>query len=133
MIVYKMQRLLDAYLNSLSYPVDVVFPNVGYTPKADTEHVRATLLPTNHEDSTVNRTGYQRQEAVYQIDVYTPLDRGTTKAQEIAEAVITLFSRGTVLENAEVKVRVDKTSMDFTMREEDFWRTTISVYLSSIY
>lgn len=133
MVVYKAQRLLDSHLSTFTPATDIAYPNVQYTPKADTAHIRPTVMPAFLEDATIDRTGYRRQELVYQIDIYTPLNKGTLEAQGLAEAMVSLFARNTVLEDTETKIRVDRTTVDFTMREEDFWRTMISVYISSVY
>jgi uncharacterized protein DUF4128 len=79
---------------------------------SDKLYVRATLLPSPADVSTLGASGYVRMNGLYAIDVLGPLDKGYTATKTLADNIIAAFVRGTDLTTSDgEKVTIENSFM----------------------
>lgn len=97
------QLALDVRLSQVAYPVAIANENTVYKPVAGTPWIRPTVL--NARGETLDLDNANDSPGVYQIDLFYPLNKGTSdllsKLDDIAEyfaAEKTLtFNQSTIL------------------------------------
>ena len=133
MIYSEVQFALDNILSNIVSDFDIVYPNVRYTPSPDKAFVRPLLVTGAQIDDTLNRQGHRKQNFMYMLDVYTPLNIGTLQNKNIVDAITSSFTRGLQIDTANSKTEVLKLEPAFQIREDEHWRFTFSIYISTIY
>lgn len=90
---HNIQTLLDARLLTV---VDLPplqkenTKNIGVTGQ---NFCRSTLLPARSTAVTVGQNGKDLYQGLYQIDLFYPMDQGTTAINQMADSVIAAFPR----------------------------------------
>ena len=87
------KRAVERRLNTLSPSVPIAYENVSFVPPAGM-YLR-TQFTIQNPDDPVYVTGYYREQITFQVFVCEELNKGTTTAQTKAEAIRTLFTKGT--------------------------------------
>jgi hypothetical protein len=67
---------------------------------------RATLIRTRPQQLTMGVTGSDLHAGLLQVDLFVPLNTGTTAVNTLADAVIAAFPRGTTLPVGARQVRI---------------------------
>lgn len=83
------QRALDTQLATLSASPPVAWSNVKYTPVVGTSYLRPTILPANSELTTL--TDHKRNPGVYQVDIFTEVEKGEGAGLTLADSIKSLF------------------------------------------
>lgn len=133
MVYSEVQFALDKILSNVVSDFDIAYPNVRYTPSPDKAFVRPLLVTGAHIDDTLNRQGHRKQNFMYMLDVYTPLNIGTLQNKNIVDAITSSFTRGLQIDTDNTKSEVLKLEPAFQIREDDHWRFTFYIYISTIY
>lgn len=121
------QTLLDAQLATLTDAPEIVKENERVSAGVNKSWMRGTLLPAETENITLGLTGYQRLSGLYQIDIWTPADKGITTGATYADAVVALFAKGTVLTDNTNKVFILKSWREKGPRETAIYNTPVIV------
>lgn len=66
-------------------------PNIVFRP-GNSAWCRATLLPAEPEDGSIGVNGFDWDRGLYQVDIFSPLNRG--QALGAADAAMAVFPRG---------------------------------------
>lgn len=83
------QIALDTALAAVPSIPPVAWANTKYTPVAGTTFVRPTLLPATSVLKTLNE--YKNYPGLYQIDIFTPLEKGEGAGLVVADAIKTYY------------------------------------------
>lgn len=87
------KRAVERRLNTLSPSVPIAYENVSFIPP--TGMYLRTQFTIQNPDDPVYGTGYYREQTTFQVFVCEELNKGTVSAQTKAEAIRTLFTKGT--------------------------------------
>lgn len=101
---------LSNHLNTISPKPAIAWENYPYTPVDDTLYVRETLLPGDVTAAAVGSASQDHTIGIYQVDVFSPLNRGKADAVAQADAIADHFKRGTILTYNGVNVRMQNVS-----------------------
>lgn len=123
------QNLLDEKLLTLTdAPDDIVLENSRVSVGVNKTWIRSTLLPNETENITLGLNGYQRLSGLYQIDIWTPADKGINTGSTLADAIVSLFSKGTVLSNTDGdKINIIKSWREKGPKEPGVYNTPVIV------
>ena len=85
---------------------DIAYENVEYEPVTGTAFLRATNLPATTQQASLGTSGQEKHEGIFQVDVFSPVDRAQANSLAEADAVANYFQRGTTLTYNGVNVRI---------------------------
>ena len=108
MSIVAVRSALQAKLDGMSPALATAWENVGYTPVTGTPYQAAFVMPATPENPTMGDDFY-REQGIFQISLFYPLDVGTGVAEARAELIKTTFKRGTSMISGTVTVRIDRT------------------------
>lgn len=101
------KRAVERRLNTLTPSVPIAYENVSFIPPTGM-YLRTQLTIQNPEDP-VYGTGYYRERITFQVFVCEELNKGTVSAQAKAEAIRTLFTKGTSFTEDDYVVHILRT------------------------
>ena len=88
---------LDKHLNDMSGVPAVAWENVDYVPTVGTLYLRPTNITAPATQATLGDAGTDRNEGIYQVDVFAPTDEGKNEAITMADTIADRFKRGTLI------------------------------------
>lgn len=68
---------------------------------------RTTLLPAESRNASIGTTGSVRRGGLFQLDLFYPSNAGTDSADDMADAALAAFSRGTILTDGTTTVTIE--------------------------
>jgi len=101
-----MQATVEKHLNTLTPKPAIAWPNVKFTPTIGTPYLEPKLRPMMTTDGSLNRTGVVKEDALYILDVYVPIDTGTKVLRDWLIALEAHFPRNLILVNGSEQIRV---------------------------
>jgi len=108
MSIVLVRSALQTKLNAMSPAIAYAWQNVDYTPVVGIPYAAAYVLPAEPENPTMG-DGFYREQGIFQISLFYPLQVGTAVAEARAELIRTTFKRGTSMTSGTVTVRVNRT------------------------
>lgn len=99
---------LETKLNAMTPALATARENLPYTPIAGTAYQALFLMPATPENPTMG-DGYYREQGIFQVSLFYPLQAGPKAATDRAILIRTAFKRGTSLVSGTTTVRIDKT------------------------
>lgn len=99
------RALLETRLDTLLPAIPTVKENTAYVPVKGTNYQRVFVLMGQTENPTLG-DGFKRERGIFQVNLYFQESVGTGASTARAEAIKTLFKRGTTLEQGSVRVQV---------------------------
>lgn len=100
------KKLVETRLKTISPTLPIAYENVAFTPPADgSKYLRCNLTIAKPDDRCKGGT-YYRENCTFNVYVLDKLNIGTTGALTTAEAVKNLFSKGSSLEEGNVRVNI---------------------------
>ena len=108
MSIISVRAALEAKLNAMTPALASSWENVPFTPVAGTAYQAAYVLPATPSNPTLG-DGFYREQGLFQVSLFYPLQTGTLTAATRAQAIRTAFKRGTTMTSGSVKVIVDRT------------------------
>lgn len=106
----KVKAALETALAAMTPALVTAWPNVAFTPPLDslTPWQRADVLFAAPEDLEIGAT-YHREQGVFLVTLFYPLQTGSGAAQARAELLRSVFYRGATFTNAGVDVTIEQT------------------------
>ena len=98
------EEAMIAKLTEIIGSYKVAWPNVKFTPEAETPHYRTAFLAV-----PAQRLGHgscDTFKGIFQVDVYVPSKDGALRAIALARAVATQFDRAIITDDNGTKIRV---------------------------
>lgn len=127
MSIVLVRSALQAKLNAMTPSLATAWENVDYTPVAGTPYQAAYVMPATPENPTMG-DDYYREQGIFQISLFYPIQVGTAVAEARAELIRTTFKRGTSMTSGAVTVRVDKTpDISPGRADNDRWHIPIKI------
>ncbi len=83
------QAALDTKLATLSGLPSVAWDNTKFIPTLGTTFLRPTLLPASSSLFTLNEV--RRNPGIYQVDIFTEVEKGPSAGLALADSIKTLF------------------------------------------
>lgn len=117
------QAALDTQLATIT-GTPIAFPNIPYTPSADTTYLRASFLPADTVQSSLGTSGRDETNGVYQVDVVAP--RGSGRPS-LPDTVADTFKRGTVLTYNSRSLRVRSVSIGSAILDDEWYFVPVSI------
>jgi hypothetical protein len=130
----EIQQALDNRLATVTGLPELQTENtrVNRTGKANTPFARGTLLPAQASQLTVGVGGVNTYSGLYQVDLFYPVDTGTTAVNAMADAVMAKFVRGDTLVVDGVSVHITLSWREVGRRDEPFYAVPVLVRWSTI-
>jgi len=107
MSIVSVRAALQSKLNGMA-ALDTAWENISYTPVVGTPYQAAYVMPAIPDNPTMGDDFY-REQGIFQISLFYPLQEGTAIAEARAQLIRTTFKRGTSMTSGGVTVRIDKT------------------------
>ena len=86
----EINNALSTRLNDNWVTTPIAWDNVPYDPTPNQEWVRAAMIPTVTENAAL--ADATRRQGIYAIQIFTPLNRGSGRAYELADMLSAIFS-----------------------------------------
>ena len=116
---------LENHLYNLANSESLIVSWDGQILKAaNSEFLRPTFLPGGTVQESLGSSGMDSITCIFQIDVFSP--KGSSRSS-LPDDIADHFSRGSVLTEGRVKVRLRTTSISPTTHEEAWSITPVSV------
>lgn len=93
----KISNALSEHLQALPSAPPIAYENSGYSPTEGTAYIAEHYLPAETSPVGLADSDSNDFTGVYQIDVRTSLDDYKKEGNDIADAVLSHFKRGTVM------------------------------------
>ena len=103
------KKLVENKLKTITPSITIAWENVTYTPPADgSKYLRCSFIVRQPDDTCIG-SDYYRENAVFNIYVMDKLGIGTGGALDTAEAIRSLFSKKTTMQEGNVRIHILKT------------------------
>lgn len=118
------RNALEAHASTISgVPSGLAWENVPFEPTPGSAWLRFTLIPISQRPTDVTAAGLKRIDALFQVDVFVPVDTGPKAAEDLAEAVIAAYAPGDPLTSNGVSVQVEYAEVNSAAVYEPSWYT----------
>lgn len=124
-VLGNIQAALDTRLNSLSNRPFIAWPNTKYVPAENVSYIRPTLLPAASQLYTI--TDNHRNSGIYQIDIFTALEKGMAPALTLADNIKVHFEANRTLTSGSDQVLIQAVSMGIPERQDAWFRVYLEV------
>lgn len=119
---------LETKLAAMTPSIGTAYENIPLTPVAGTPYQSAYLMSADHDNSTMG-DGHYREQGVFQVSLFYPLQAGAGVAAARAELIKTAFARGTSIVSGSVTVRIGKTPHIGQGRVDgDRWHVPVKIF-----
>lgn len=123
-VLNNIQNALNAQLAGISGVPLIYYSNDSREPIRGIPFLRPTLLPAASEVYTLTDGNYH--SGIYQVDIFTKINNGTSEALLIADAIRNGFNRQT-LNSSGTTVFIKNISMSQGQREEAWWHVYLEI------
>jgi hypothetical protein len=106
--LYSIEKLMDAKLNSMVGKPPIAWNNAKFTPDASKAFLRPRYFTQTHDDNVVVPNGFIRNDGIYQVDVFVPIDTGVAQMRTITKLVSDTFLRKMELTDGVITVLIRK-------------------------
>ncbi len=113
------QNALNTALDNVAGLPEIAFSNVKYNPRQGVDYIRPSLLPAKGTITTLDHKSLH--EGIYQIDIYTQLDKGTSPLLLIADAIRSNFIINDTISSGGDNICVQEISISQAQRIESWW------------
>jgi hypothetical protein len=128
MSIIAIRQALETHLATLTPALATAYENKDYVPVTGTPYQRVNLMPAQPDNSTMGQTFY-REQGIFQVMLCYPNNQTTLAVQTRAEAIRTLFKRGTTLEQSGLKVHIINTpKIGIGFHDQDRYCIPITIY-----
>ena len=108
MSIVLVRSALQEKLDGMAPALATAWENVDYEPVAGTPYQAAYVLAAEPDNPTMG-DDYYREQGIFQISLFYPIQVGTAVAEARAQLIRTTFKRGTSMTSGAVTVIVNKT------------------------
>lgn len=108
MSLVSIRAALETKLAAMTPAISTAYENIPFTPVAGTPYQAAYLMPSDPDNATMG-DGHHREQGVFQVSLFYPLQAGAGVAAARAELIKTAFARGQSMTSGSVTVRISKT------------------------
>jgi len=123
------QAALDTKLNTITGSPSIAWPNTEYTPTHGTLFLAPNVLPISSSLETLN--DYHRYAGIYQVTIYTPVEKGTATMNLWIDRVHDLFDKQTLTSGGD-SVLIQNIERGPVLRDTDndieYYRSDVDVY-----
>lgn len=126
-IFTNIQAALESKLNELSGSPSFAWPNVKFTPSESTTWIRPFILIDPSTPTSLDRNLSYTYTGTMQVDIFTPLEKGTATANSWADAVIDLFHGEKELFNGGDRIFIQGISRRSSERDKQWFRTIVEI------
>ncbi|MDI6742659.1 MAG: phage tail terminator-like protein [Smithella sp.] len=99
---------LETRLNNMASPISYAWENTPFTPVAGVPYAAIYLMPATPDNPTMG-DGFYREQGIFQISLFYPLQTGPKAAIVRGELIREAFKRGSSLVSGTVIVRIFRT------------------------
>lgn len=108
MSIIAVRAALEAKLNEMANPISYAWENVPFTPIVGVPYAAAYVMPATPDNPTMG-DDYYREQGIFQVSLFYPLQAGAGIAAARAQLIRTAFKRGTSIVSGTVTVRISRT------------------------
>jgi len=113
------ETALHTRLATLSGLPSVAWPNVAFRPTENTTFLRPTMLVDPAKLSMLN--GTQMHTGIYQIDIYIPLEKGTSALLTLLDSIESIFAASKTMTSGTDTIFVQAISRGPSTRQESWY------------
>ncbi len=123
----KIMRGFESRLATLPSVPPIQSPNVSYSPVKGTLYLRSSLLPAQTVSGAIGTNGTDFYQGVYQVDVFAPRGEGSKEAIDMADDIIELFVKGSVITTDLFRVRIENGWIESASETPDWYQIPITI------
>jgi len=123
----KILRSLETQLSTIASATPIQSPNVSYKPTKGTPYMRSTLLPAATESAAIGLNGTDFYSGLYQVDVFAPRGLGSKTAIDLADEIVQLFVKGTVLVVDSFRIRIQNGTIQAPIEDADWYQIPVII------
>jgi len=128
MSIALVRTALETKLNAISPALASAWENVPYTPVTGTPYQACFLMTATPDNNTLGCAHYKEQ-GLFQISLFYPLQIGAQVAEVRADLIRTIFKRGTSMASGGLTVHVPSTPTVGQGRVDgDRWHVPIKIF-----
>ncbi len=116
---------LHTRLATLSGLPAVAWPNVAFIPTENTTFLRPTMLVDATKLNTL--AGGETHSGIYQIDIYVPLEKGSSALLTLLDSIDSLFKSNKTITSGSDTVFIQAVSRGPSTRQESWYVGVIEV------
>lgn len=125
------RRALETHLATMPGVPAVAWENAKFTPPSGQPWVQARMIYAEPANEVLGCTRH-RERGILQVDVYYPVQNGSSSCQTQSDTIRARFARGTRLTHAGQSVLIDKTPSKATIGADGAWyRVAVSIPYSA--
>jgi len=134
MSTVSIRAALETKLATMAPALATAYENIAYTPIAGTAYQAPYLMPAEPDNPTMG-DDFHREQGVFQISLFYPIQAGPGAAEARAELIKTAFARGQSMTAGGVTVRISKTPYIGQGRVDgDRWMVPVKIqYFADIF
>ncbi len=118
------QNALTLQLSQVPSIPTIAYANSGFEPTKGVDYVRPSLIPARSELYSL-QTGMHK--GIYQVDIYTSLNKGTSPLMLLADSVRDKFLSERTLVSESDTVFIQEISISQAQRIEGWWSCYVEV------
>ncbi len=118
------QNALTAQLSIVPDIPTIAYGNIKFEPVQGTSYVRPTLMPTKSDMYSLTRG---RHQGIYQVDVYTQIEKGTAPLLLIADSIRDSFVGNRTLVSDTDTIFIQEVSISKAQRVEGWWSCFVEI------
>lgn len=128
-MIDNIQTALDTLLKTWAdaQPIAVAWENVGTGTDIDVPHVASFMLPAETTGVGLADGDSQDYMGIYQVNVYVRKGDGTAASRPLVDGLLTAFDKGTELEVAGQKIRIEISWRSNAVDNEAWYVVPVSI------
>lgn len=108
MSIVSIRAALETKLNTITPAISTAWENHPFTPVDGVPYQRVYLMPATPSNPTMG-DGYYREQGIFQVSLFYPLQTGAAAAAARAELIRSAFKRGVSMTSGGVTVQIGNT------------------------
>lgn len=124
-LINNIQNALNEELSGISGLPTIYYPNTEKIPTQGVNWVRPTLLPANSETYTLNNQN--KHQGIYQVDIFTALNQGTSALWLLADNVRDTFNTMSSIISNKDTIHIQAISISKAQRIESWWSCYVQI------
>jgi hypothetical protein len=118
------QNALTQQLSQVSGLPTIAYANAGFEPTKGVDYVRPALLPAKSELFTLE---VGKHQGIYQVDLYTSLNKGTAPLLLLADSIRDKFLSERRLTSDTDVIYIQEISISPAQRVEGWWSCYVEI------
>lgn len=118
------QNALTTQLSGVSGLPEIAYANINFSSSQGTPFVKPSLIPARSKLYSLEEELHQ---GIYQVDIYTPIDKGTAPILLIADSIRDSFKNQNTLVSDTDTIYIQEISISKTQQMDGWWNCFVEI------